>query len=100
MTTPIKSTTLACVGLYEGQHRVALILWSADSILGTIEAVKTVADLFSPIDGTIIKINNLLEDSPENINNDPYDSGWIVKLKIENNDMSHLLSSEEYHKII
>ena len=69
-------------------------------ILGTIEAVKTVADLFSPINGTITKTNNLLEDSPENINNDPYDSGWIVKLKVENNDMSHLLSSEEYHKII
>ena len=68
--------------------------------MGTIEAVKTVADLFAPIDGTIIEINKLLEDCPENINNDPYDSGWIVKIKMHNKNTSHLLNSDEYHKII
>ena len=68
--------------------------------LGTIEAVKTVADLFSPIDGAIIEINKLLENSPENINNDPYGSGWIIKIKMNTNDTSHLLSANEYLKII
>jgi len=73
---------------------------NSQDTMGTIEAVKTVADLFAPINGTIIEINKLLEDFPENINNDPYDSGWIVKIKMHNNDISHLLNSDEYHKII
>ena len=53
---------------------------NAGDTIGTIEAVKTVADLYSPIEGRIAEINNKLEDSPDSINVDPYDAGWIIKL--------------------
>ena len=71
-----------------------------DSI-GTIEAVKTVADIYSPIDGAVKEINTILEDGPENINKDPYISGWILKIKVEESaDRSHLLSHIDYIKLI
>ena len=67
--------------------------------VGTIEAVKTVADIFSPLKGTISEVNTELEEMPENINNSPYNNGWI--LKINNFDKSkNLLTAEEYKKII
>ena len=67
--------------------------------VGTIEAVKTVADIFSPLKGTISEVNTELEEMPENINNSPYSNGWI--LKINNFDKSkNLLTAEEYKKII
>ena len=68
---------------------------------GTIEAVKTVADLFAPISGKILEINNSLEDSPELVNSDAYGEGWIVKVSIDNpNQLKDLLSSESYEKLI
>ena len=71
-----------------------------DSI-GTIEAVKTVADIYSPIEGTVKEINIILEDGPENINKDPYISGWILKIKIEEStDRSHLLSHTDYIELV
>ncbi|MEE2858358.1 MAG: glycine cleavage system protein GcvH [Candidatus Neomarinimicrobiota bacterium] len=71
-----------------------------EDILGTIEAVKTVADLFSPISGKVIEVNSKLENEPELTNNDPYENGWIIKMKIDNKDSSNLLTSKEYEKLI
>ena len=71
-----------------------------DSI-ATIEAVKTVADLFTPLTGEISEINLKLEDEPGAINKDPYESGWIIKLKnITNQGKSQLLTASEYKKYI
>ena len=67
---------------------------------GTIEAVKTVADLFSPIKGRVVEINDKLEDNPELTNNDPYGDGWIIKVKIEEQNEENLLSHIDYGKII
>ena len=71
-----------------------------DSI-GTLEAVKTAADIFSPVSGTIIELNDNLDSNPELINESPYDKGWILKIKMNNkSDFDSLLSSEDYKKII
>ena len=68
---------------------------------GTIEAVKTVADLFAPLNGKIIEVNEDLEDSPELVNSDPYGKGWIVKVIVEKLDqLDDLLSSKEYEELI
>ena len=70
-------------------------------VFGTIEAVKTVADLFIPISGTIIDINNDIEDNPELVNKDAFNKGWIVKIKINNNDeIKNLLNESDYNKLI
>ena len=71
-----------------------------EDILGTIEAVKTVADLFSPVSGKVIEVNSKLENEPELTNNDPYKNGWIIKMKLDNKDSSNLLTSKEYEKLI
>ena len=64
---------------------------------GVIEAVKTVADLFAPVSGEIIEVNSSLEDSPNFINSDPYGSGWIIKVKInDSNEYNGLMSSDVY----
>ena len=68
--------------------------------IGTIEAVKTVTDYYSPIEGRIAEINNKLEDSPDSVNADPYDSGWIIKLDSFGEDRSALLSAKEYEKLV
>ena len=68
---------------------------------GTIEAVKTVADLFAPLTGKILEINKTLEDSPELVNSDAYGEGWIVKVSVDDLDqLNDLLSSENYEKLI
>ena len=68
---------------------------------GTIEAVKTVADLFAPLNGKIVEINEALEDSPELVNSDPYGKGWIVKVSVDKLDqLNDLLSSESYENHI
>ena len=69
-------------------------------VFGTVEAVKTVSDLFMPISGQIIEVNEKLESEPELVNNDPYGKGWLVKMEISNNDTSKLLTNKEYIKII
>jgi len=71
-----------------------------DSI-GTLEAVKTVADIFAPLSGFITEINESLEDNPELINESPYENGWIIKMKIEDiEDYGKLLNADEYKKLI
>ena len=68
---------------------------------GTIEAVKAVSDLFSPVSGVIIEVNTLLEDQPELINQDPYDKGWMIKVQISDpSELDSLLSPEDYKKHI
>ena len=69
-------------------------------VFGTIEAVKTVADLYIPVDSKIIEINNNIEDKPELVNENPEEEGWLVKIELKNiNDTEDLLSKEEYNKI-
>jgi len=74
---------------------------SKDEPFGTIEAVKTVADLFAPVSGKIIVINQDLEDSPELVNSDPYGEGWIVKISdFDKSQLDALLDSNNYKGII
>ena len=69
--------------------------------IGTLEAVKTVADIFSPISGLILELNENLESNPELINESPYDQGWILKIKVNNSDeFNSLLSYSDYEKLI
>ena len=73
----------------------------ADEVFGTVEAVKTVSDLFLPVSGEILEFNESLEDSPEEVNSNPYSSGWMIKMKVSNiDDLSTLLSSEQYQELI
>lgn len=72
-----------------------------DEVFGTVEAVKTVSDLFLPLSGEIIEFNDDLESNPENVNSDPYGTGWMVKVKISNpSEVEELLSSEAYTSLI
>lgn len=72
-----------------------------DEVFGTVEAVKTVSDLFLPIAGEIIEFNDDLEVNPENVNTDPYGKGWMVKIKVSNvADIAELLDSEAYKALI
>ncbi len=74
---------------------------SADEVFGTVEAVKTVSDLFLPVSGEIIEFNESLEDTPEEVNLDPYSKGWMIKMKVSNNDdLSALLNAEQYKELI
>ena len=76
-------------------------LLKADEVFGTVEAVKTVSDLFLPVEGEILELNEDLETSPEDVNNDPYEKGWMIKMKVSNpSDLDYLLSSDEYKKLI
>ena len=73
----------------------------ADNIFGTVEAVKTVSDLFLPVNGTILEVNPELENEPELVNSDPYGNGWMVKVKIDNiADLDNLLDVEAYGKLV
>ena len=72
-----------------------------EEVFGTVEAVKTVSDLFMPIAGEVLEFNEALEDEPELINKDPYGDGWIIKVKITNPDeVNDLLDAEAYKKNI
>tara|TARA_Y100001936_G_C16039129_1_gene650421 strand:+ start:320 stop:700 length:381 start_codon:yes stop_codon:yes gene_type:complete len=72
-----------------------------DDVFGTIEAVKTVADLFMPVSGEIISINSNIEDNPELINTDPHNDGWIIKIKIkDSSEVKSLLTEDKYKDII
>ena len=72
-----------------------------NEIFGTVEAVKTVSDLFMPIKGKGLEINSNIESTPEIANEDPYGKGWIIKIEIsEDQDISNLLSAQEYKKMI
>jgi len=72
-----------------------------DEVFGTVEAVKTVSDLFLPLSGEIIEFNDDLESKPESVNTDPYGAGWMIKVKISNSaEIDSLLSSESYKELI
>ena len=72
-----------------------------DEVFGTVEAVKTVSDLFLPLSGEIIEFNDELESAPETVNLDPYGAGWMIKVKIANlEQIDSLLSSESYKELI
>ena len=74
---------------------------TASESFGAIEAVKTVADLFAPVSGEVIEINDNLDSSLDLVNSDPYNEGWIVKLKIDNNnEINELMNYDEYHEYI
>ena len=73
----------------------------AGDAIGTIEAVKTVADLYAPISGEIVEVNAQLDDSPELINQDPYEKGWMIKIKLtEPEEFEALLSMEKYQSLV
>jgi len=74
---------------------------SKDEVFGTVEAVKTVSDLFLPMSGKIIEFNEALDGNPELVNDSPYDEGWIIKVDISNMDeISQLLDSKSYSEVI
>ena len=70
-------------------------------VFGTVEAVKTVSDLFMPVAGTVEEINGDLEDDPEKVNNSPYDEGWIIKIKLaDSSELDELMGAEEYSDLV
>ena len=73
--------------------------FSAEEVFGSVEAVKTVSDLMMPVSGEVLSLNEALEATPELINTDPYEAGWLVKIKVEDQG-DHLLSAEDYSTLI
>lgn len=72
-----------------------------EEVFGTIEAVKTVSDLFMPVSGEILEVNPALDESPDIINKDPYKKGWMVKIKLSNlSEVDDLLSAEKYKELL
>jgi glycine cleavage system H protein len=70
-------------------------------IFGTVEAVKTVSDLYLPLGGTVTEVNPNLNTNPESVNNDPYGDGWMIKMKVANiSDLDQLLTAEAYQKLV
>lgn len=74
---------------------------ATNEVFGTVEAVKTVSDLFMPLSGKVIETNSELEDRPELVNEDPYGEGWIIKIDISDiSELSNLLSYEDYKNLV
>lgn len=75
--------------------------YNQDDVFGTIEAVKTVSDLYMPVSGEVIELNEALADDPETVNEDPYGKGWLIKIKISDaSELEALLSADAYQEII
>ena len=103
---------IATVGITDfAQHELGDIVYveietkgktlAAEAIFGTVEAVKTVSDLFLPVSGTITELNPILESGPEKVNTDPYGDGWMIKMKVDNvDDVSKLMDAEAYQKVV
>lgn len=103
---------IATIGITDfAQHELGDIVYieietkgkalEAEAVFGTVEAVKTVSDLFLPVSGTITEINPLLDTEPEKVNTDPYGDGWMIKMKVDNaEDISKLMDAEAYQKEI
>jgi glycine cleavage system H protein len=103
---------IATIGITDfAQHELGDIVYveidtkdknlAAETVFGTVEAVKTVSDLFMPVSGTVTEINPLLESEPEKVNTDPYGQGWMVKMKVDNaEDVNKLLDAEAYQKLV
>ena len=69
----------------------------SEEVFGTVEAVKTVSDLFMPVSGEIIEVNPALEDAPETVNDSPYEDGWMIKVKVaDKGQLEELMSAEDY----
>ncbi len=100
----------AYIGITEfAQHELGDIVYvdivegkevAQGKVFGTVEAVKTVSDLFMPISGTVLEVNAKLNDTPELINTDPYGDGWMVKISLLTDDVSQLLSADAYKTLI
>ena len=74
---------------------------SQNDVFGTVEAVKTVSDLFSPLSGTVLEFNEKLDGSPELVNSDPYGDGWIIKMSIgDSSEIEGLLTADGYREVI
>jgi glycine cleavage system H protein len=72
-----------------------------DAVFGTVEAVKTVSDLFMPVSGEVLEVNKDIDSAPESVNKDPYGSGWMIKIKITNSaELAGLLNADDYKKLI
>ncbi|GAA4314010.1 glycine cleavage system protein GcvH [Pontixanthobacter gangjinensis] len=72
-----------------------------EEVFGTVEAVKTVSDLYMPLSGEIIEFNDSLEDEPEKVNEDPYGDGWMIKIKLSDaSEVDDLLSADEYKEVV
>jgi glycine cleavage system H protein len=72
-----------------------------EEVFGTVEAVKTVSDLFMPLSGEVLEFNSSLEDTPEAVNDEPYESGWMIKIKFDNpGQLKHLLNADQYKQLI
>ena len=72
-----------------------------DEVFGTVEAVKTVSDLFLPLSGEIVEFNEDLESNPESVNSDPYGKGWMIKIKVADvSDFDSLLSADDYKNLV
>ncbi len=103
---------IATVGITDfAQHELGDIVYveietkgrplETEAIFGTVEAVKTVSDLFLPVAGTITEVNPLLESEPEKVNTDPYGDGWMIKMKVDKvEDVNRLMDAESYQKVI
>ena len=103
---------VATIGITEfAQHELGDIVYveisakdkklEAETVFGTVEAVKTVSDLFLPVAGTITEINPLLESEPEKVNSDPYGDGWMVKMKMDNpGDINQLMDADAYQAMV
>ena len=103
---------LAYVGITEfAQHELGDIVYvdvntlgkevSREDVFGTVEAVKTVSDLFMPLTGKILEINKKLDTNPELVNSDPYGEGWMVKIKVSNHiELDELLGAEDYPGLV
>lgn len=74
---------------------------ASEAVFGTVEAVKTVSDLFLPVSGTITAVNPVLEREPEKVNTDPYGAGWLVKVKVDNPaDLDNLMDAAAYQDMV
>jgi glycine cleavage system H protein len=72
-----------------------------EAVFGTVEAVKTVSDLFMPVNGKVLEVNSKIDSNPELVNNDPYGDGWMIKVELSNpSEVDGLLSAADYKKII
>ena len=103
---------IATIGITDhAQHELGDIVYveietkgkalSAETVFGTVEAVKTVSDLFLPVSGTITEVNPLLETEPEKVNTDPYGGGWMIKMKVDNpGDVNSLMDAAAYQKVV
>jgi glycine cleavage system H protein len=103
---------IATVGITDfAQHELGDIVYveietkgkslAAEAVFGTVEAVKTVSDLFLPVSGTITEVNPGLETEPEKVNTDPYGDGWMIKMKVDKpDDVNKLMDAAAYQKVV